>query len=68
MTDQQPCRWDRATKTRLLLTHQPDCESAACLGCQPCPERHCQVCKRQHVTLVGRGTDQTCATCLEETP
>lgn len=50
----------------MLPTHQRDCESALCRGCQPCPERHCQLCYREHVTHEGRGTDQTCATCINQ--
>ena len=33
----------------------------------PIIERLCQVCRRAKVTVDGRGTDQTCATCLGET-
>jgi endogenous inhibitor of DNA gyrase (YacG/DUF329 family) len=32
-----------------------------------CPERPCRVCRREHVTHNGHGTDHTCATCLHET-
>lgn len=59
------CRWDEASKRRMLNTrHVRDCNLSGCPGCQPCSERHCQVCRREHVTVDGRGTDQTCATCL----
>lgn len=48
----------------MLRTHQRDCEGAACQGCDPCPEAHCRICGREHVTVDRRGTDQTCASCL----
>lgn len=32
----------------------------------PCIDRHCRVCRTEHVTHDGRGTDHTCATCLAE--
>lgn len=57
------CRWAGSDRPRLLRTHLAGCEDR-CDGCQPCPERHCQVCGRTHVTSEGRGTDQTCADCL----
>jgi predicted RNA-binding Zn-ribbon protein involved in translation (DUF1610 family) len=34
---------------------------------EPELERRCQVCHRNAVTVDGRGTDQTCATCLGRT-
>ena len=51
----------------MLRTHQPHCESSSCPGCTPCPERHCQVCSRKHVTSDGWGFDQTCMECLAAT-
>lgn len=48
----------------MLRTHLRDCESATCGGCEPCPERHCGLCGREHVTVDGRGDDQTCAACI----
>lgn len=74
MTDQHrpSCRRTGATRT-LNDRHLRDCNTSGCLGCQPCTERHCQVVLvndrpcRNHVTADGRGTDQTCATCLGET-
>lgn len=62
-----PCRWDVATATRLVRTrHLRDCNTSGCPGCTPCAERHCQLCNHEHVTVEGRGTDQTCATCLSQ--
>lgn len=58
------CRWAGSTEPRLLRTHRRDCESSGCPGCEPCPERHCQVCGREHVTAEGRGNDETCTECL----
>lgn len=60
------CRWTSSTTPRLLRTHLDDC-TGRCDGCEPCPERHCQVCGREHVTVEGKGSDQTCATCVGET-
>jgi ribosomal protein L37AE/L43A len=45
-------------------THLHDCNTSGCDGCQPCAERHCALCGREHVTVEGRGADQTCTTCL----
>ena len=68
------CRYDKTTSTRLLNgRHHRDCNTSGCPGCQPCTERHCQITRPNgkpcphHVTVDGRGTDQTCATCLGET-
>lgn len=61
------CRHVGRGLNRLLTSHLATCETATCPGCAPCPERHCQVCTHRHVTVDGRGTDQTCATCLGET-
>jgi len=61
------CRWAGPESPRLLRAHLPACDSAACGGCQPCPERHCRRCNREHVTVDGIGTDQTCGDCLAET-
>ncbi len=44
--------------------HVRDCNLSGCPGCQPCTERHCQICDREHVTVDGRGSDQTCALCI----
>lgn len=60
-------RRQRRSATRLLRTHQPDCDTAGCPGCDPCPERHCRVCATAHVTVDGRGADHTCGTCLATT-
>jgi transposase-like protein len=60
------CRWAGPESPRLLRSHLPHCETAACAGCQPCPERHCRRCGREHVTVDGVGTDQTCGACLLE--
>jgi hypothetical protein len=49
----------------MLRTHLADCEGT-CPGCQPCPERHCGVCGREHVTVEGRGSDLTCVDCLRQ--
>lgn len=38
----------------------------ACRRHDDCPERVCRLCRREHVTHDGRGTDHTCATCLHE--
>lgn len=48
----------------VLRTHLPDCKASACSGCYPCPERHCAMCGRNHVTVDGRGLDEVCAHCL----
>lgn len=67
MTDDHraTCRWSRDTQARLLnARHVRDCNTSGCPGCQPCVERHCQLCRREHVTVDGQGTDQTCASCL----
>jgi transposase-like protein len=58
------CHWDLRAGQRMLRTHRAECEDAACPGCLPCPERHCQVCRHAHVTVDGHGHDRTCATCL----
>lgn len=50
---------------RLLPTHKPDCETAACQGCQPCGQTHCTT-RRQcgrHIATTGL----TCPTCLGNT-
>lgn len=64
MSEPRPCRWNGATSPRMLRTHLRDCNTSGCPGCQPCPERHCGICGLEHVTVEGRGTDQTCATCI----
>jgi transposase-like protein len=62
------CRWDSTAKKRVVTDrHARDCTTSGCPGCQTCTERHCQVCRHTHVTVDGRGTDQTCARCLGET-
>lgn len=66
MTDHR-CRPAGQDQLRLLRTHRTGCDSAACDGCEPCLERHCQVCHHAHVTVYGRGTDLTCATCIHDT-
>lgn len=59
------CRWTSNSEPRLLNgRHNPNCDNTTCRGCQECPERHCTVCNREHVTVDGRGTDQTCGPCL----
>lgn len=57
------CRWNGRESPRLTRSHLAEC-AGGCEGCGPCPERHCQVCGLEHVTSEGRGTDQTCATCV----
>lgn len=47
--------------------HVNECGSASCAGCWPCEERHCRCCGIEHVTVDGRGTDETCATCIGAT-
>lgn len=66
MNETTSCRWAGSDQPRLLRSHLADCKGV-CDGCQPCPERHCQVCGRAHVTSDGRGEDQTCADCLGAT-
>jgi hypothetical protein len=45
---------------RLLRTHLAGCDSSACEGCQPCPERHCEA-----TGCPGRHTDERiCPTCV----
>lgn len=61
------CRFAGKDQPRLLRTHNPDCPGEGCPGCATCPDRHCQVCHHAHVTVDGRGTDQTCGDCLAET-
>lgn len=61
------CRWAGADNPRLLPSHSRDCERPGCGGCEPCPERHCRRCGRAHVTVDGRGTDETCGPCLADT-
>lgn len=58
------CHWAGSDRPRMLRQHQASCETNTCQGCVPCAERHCGVCGRAHVTIGGRGTDQTCADCL----
>lgn len=66
-THDRPCRHVAEDRARLLRSHLPGCDLASCNGCEPCPERHCQVDRcHHHVTVNGRGRDQTCATCLHE--
>ena len=61
------CRYVAANQPRVLKGRHEDCDDETCRGCAPCPERHCQVCGREHVTVDSKGSDQTCATCLGET-
>lgn len=62
------CRFTSTTTPRVLKgRHGDECPGDECRGCQPCPERHCQVCGVSHVTVDGRGSDETCAGCLSET-
>ena len=61
------CRYAGKHQPRLLTSHDPDCPGAGCPGCAICPERHCQACEHAHVTVSGRGTDQTCGDCLADT-
>lgn len=62
------CRWISTTEPRALRNrHLTDCENNTCRGCQPCPERHCQICGTEHVTVDTRGTDQTCGLCIHAT-
>lgn len=53
---------DFAPRPRLLPTHLDGCNSAGCLGCQPCPERHCEAtgCPGRHLTP----TERICPTCI----
>lgn len=60
------CRWAGSESPRLLRSHLTDCEGD-CKGCAPCPERHCQVCGKEHVTVDARGDDETCASCIGDT-
>ncbi len=62
-----PCHWAGDDRPRMLRSHHRDCNAADCPGCQPCPERHCRACNREHVTVDSRGTDQTCGACLATT-
>jgi len=66
MTDPR-CRYVGDDQARMLRTHLKDCNTSGCPGCEPCPERHCQLCNKAHVTVDGRGDDQTCITCLGAT-
>jgi hypothetical protein len=50
---------DRAIARR----HQPDCRDDDCRGCQPCPERHCSVCRKAHLDF----EPVTCIGCLGRT-
>lgn len=59
-----PCRWAGSDQPRMLRTHERECNTSGCPGCQPCPERHCALCGIEHVTHEGRGADQTCAACI----
>lgn len=64
---QHACRFAGKDQPRLLRTHDLDtCPGEGCRGCALCPERHCQVCHRAHVTVDTRGTDQTCGECIAE--
>lgn len=68
MTDHEPrCHFAGHDYPRMLRAHAPGCDTATCTGCAPCPERHCQVCDHAHVTVDGRGTDETCASCIYDT-
>lgn len=58
------CRFVASDQPRMMRTHLRDCNASGCQGCEPCPERHCGICGREHVTLEQRGTDQTCASCI----
>lgn len=64
-TTEKRCRWAGSTSPRMTRGHLVDCEGR-CDGCEPCPERHCQVCGKEHVTVDGRGVDETCASCIGE--
>lgn len=66
MTDATACHYAGKHRPRMLRTHQRDCESSACHGCVECPERHCRVCEKRHVTVDGRGVDETCTSCLSD--
>lgn len=62
------CRWAGSDRPRVVAgRHANGCGDENCRACLPCPERHCQVCGKEHVTVDGRGDDQTCATCLSST-
>lgn len=37
--------------------HEDTCADGFCTGCEPCPEPHCQVCRRNHAA-------DTCASCI----
>lgn len=59
-----------ATEPEYCRTHQVQLKAGicpSCQGCDPCPERHCRVCGKAHVTVDARGTDQTCADCIRDT-
>ena len=59
MTDHpKPCRWVNSEHPRMLRTHQRDCETAGCEGCEPCTGRHCGVCGVKHVDRL------TCPSCV----
>lgn len=63
------CKFVASTQPRIIpRRHTEDCaDPAACAGCEPCAERHCQVCGIEHVTVEGQGNDETCAECLSAT-
>lgn len=63
MTHQRPprCHYDRATRTR-YVDHQHDPECAGdCDGCEPCPHRHCGLCRTRHATDTH---PHVCAECV----
>lgn len=62
-TPESPCHFVPEVG-HVLRTHMRDCRASGCGGCAPCPERHCALCGRQHVTVDGRGLDEVCARCL----
>lgn len=65
MTDKpQPCHYDRGLRMRVTRRHADTCtRDDRCPGhdgCQPCDQRHCVVCGREHTTTA---TPQTCPEC-----
>jgi hypothetical protein len=50
------CKAGRDRARVLPGRHQDDCDGTDCPGCQPCPENHCQTCRREHA-------DSTCPSC-----
>lgn len=56
------CRYVGPSSPRLLNgRHGENCPEGGCPGCQPCPDRHCAVCYREHAD------EQTCPSCISRT-